>query len=51
LQNFAYRIDLEGEWMTFIASAALAFVITMITAGYHVLRAAIANPVKSLRDE
>lgn len=51
LQNFAYRIELEGEWMTFIASAALAFVITMITVGYHVLRAAIANPVKSLRDE
>lgn len=51
LQNFAYRIDLKGEWITFILSASLAFVITMVTVGYHVLRAAIANPVKSLRDE
>jgi len=51
LQNFAYRIDLEGEWITFIVSALLAFVITMVTVGYHVLRAAMANPVKSLRDE
>lgn len=51
LQNFAYRIELEGEWLTFIMSALLAFVITMVTVGYHVMRAAIANPVKSLRDE
>jgi putative ABC transport system permease protein len=51
LQNFAYRIELEGEWLTFIVSSLLAFAITMITVGYHVLRAAVANPVKSLRDE
>lgn len=51
LQNFAYRIDLEGEWPTFLISALLAFVITLITVGYHVVRAASANPVKSLRDE
>jgi putative ABC transport system permease protein len=51
LQKFAYRIALEGEWLTFIASALLAFAITLITVGYHVLRAASANPVKALRDE
>jgi putative ABC transport system permease protein len=51
LQNFAYRIQLEGEWMTFILSAFLAFVITLITVGFHVVRAASANPVKALRDE
>jgi putative ABC transport system permease protein len=51
LQNFAYRIDLEGEWLTFIVSALLAFVITLITVGFHVVRAASANPVKALRDE
>lgn len=51
LQNFAYRIELEGEWLTFIVSALLAFAITMVTVGYHVLRAAAANPVNSLRDE
>lgn len=51
LSNFAYRIELNDEWLTFILSAFLAFAITMITVGYHVLRAASANPVKSLRDE
>jgi putative ABC transport system permease protein len=51
LQNFAYRIELKGEWLTFILSALLAFVITLTTVGYHVMRAASANPVNSLRDE
>jgi putative ABC transport system permease protein len=51
LQNFAYRISLENEWATFLLSALLAIVITMITIGFHVLRAASANPVKALRDE
>ena len=51
LQNFAYRIELEGEWMTFIVSALLAFIITLITVGFHVVRAASANPVTALRDE
>jgi putative ABC transport system permease protein len=51
LQNFAYRIQLEGEWFTFLASALLAFAITLLTVGYHVIRAASANPVSSLRDE
>ncbi|MEJ1240539.1 ABC transporter permease [Chryseolinea sp. T2] len=51
LQNFAYRIQLGGEWLTFVMSAVIAFAITLLTVGYHVLRAAAANPVKSLRDE
>jgi putative ABC transport system permease protein len=51
LQNFAYRIELSSEWLTFIVSAMLAFAITLSTVGYHVIRAASANPVKSLRDE
>jgi putative ABC transport system permease protein len=51
LQNFAYRIELESEWLTFATAAILAFVITLITVGFHVVRAASANPVKSLRDE
>lgn len=51
LTNFAYHIELKGEWLTFVVSAVLAFVITFLTVGYHVLRAAHANPVKSLRDE
>jgi putative ABC transport system permease protein len=51
LQDFAYRIELKEEWFTFIVSAALAFIITLVTVGYHVIRAASVNPVKSLRDE
>lgn len=51
LQNFAYRIQLSGEWLTFVLSAFLAFTITLLTVGYHVVRAASANPVRSLRDE
>ena len=51
LQDFAYRIELKEEWFTFMVSAALAFIITLVTVGYHVIRAASVNPVKSLRDE
>lgn len=51
LRNFAYRIELQGEWPTFIFSAFLAIAVTAVTVGYYVLRAAVANPVKSLRDE
>jgi putative ABC transport system permease protein len=51
LQNFAYRIELSGEWLTFIVSALLAIAITFATVGFHVIRAASSNPVKSLRDE
>lgn len=51
LQRFAYRIALSDEWMTFVISALLALAITMLTIGFHVIRAASANPVKALRDE
>ncbi|HCW08674.1 MAG TPA: ABC transporter permease [Cytophagales bacterium] len=51
LQNFAFRIELDNEWSTFILSALIALAITFFTVGYHVVRAALANPVNSLRDE
>lgn len=51
LENFAYRIELPNEWSTFLVSALLAFLITLVTVGYHVIRAARLNPVRSLRDE
>jgi putative ABC transport system permease protein len=51
LQNFAYRIELQTQWPAFIVSAVLAIVITFATVGFHVIRTATANPVKSLRDE
>ena len=49
LQNFAYRINISG-WV-FVIAGALAILIALITVSYHAIRAALANPVKSLRTE
>ncbi|WP_276500544.1 ABC transporter permease [Terrimonas pollutisoli] len=49
LQDFAYRINI-GWWM-FVLAGLIAIVIAMITVGFHAVRTAIANPVKSLRAE
>lgn len=51
LQNFAYRIQITDEWPTFVIAALLAFGITFVTVGYHVIKASMGNPVKALRDE
>jgi len=51
LQNFSYRIEVTNEWSTFLLSALLAFIITLLTVGFHVVRAAVINPVRSLRDD
>ncbi len=49
LQNFAYRTALSG-WMFFAAGAA-AIGIALLTVGFQAMKAAMANPVKSLRTE
>ncbi|MFA6085226.1 ABC transporter permease [Mucilaginibacter sp.] len=49
LQNFAYRIDIH--WWVFAISALSALLITFVTVSYQSIKAAIANPVKSLRSE
>lgn len=49
LSGFAYRIDLG--WEIFVLSAAAALLIAILTVSYQSLRAATANPVKSLRYE
>jgi putative ABC transport system permease protein len=51
LQHFAYRIELQNEWPTFLVSAFVAFLLTLVTVGYHVVRAASSNPVNALRDD
>ena len=48
-QGFAYRIDLG--WEIFIFSAVLALVIAVLTVSYQAVKAAVANPVESLRYE
>jgi putative ABC transport system permease protein len=49
LQDFAYRIDLNG--MVFVIAAAGALAIALATVSLQGMRAASANPVNSLRDE
>jgi putative ABC transport system permease protein len=49
LQNFAYRIGL-GLW-PFVLAAVLAFAIALITVSYQSIKAALMNPVDSLRYE
>ncbi len=49
LKNFAYRIDI-GIW-TFVLSAVLVLLIAIMTVSYQSIKAAVANPVDSLRYE
>jgi ABC-type antimicrobial peptide transport system permease subunit len=49
LQNFAYRIQINA-WV-FVLSAAAALLIALFTISFQAIRAALANPVKSLRSE
>ncbi|MBJ2173102.1 ABC transporter permease [Aureibaculum sp. A20] len=49
LQNFAYRIDFS--WYIFAISGILAIVIALITVSFQAVKAALSNPVKSLRTE
>lgn len=49
LQNFAYKTPLS--WWVFILAAMVTFGIALITVGFKAVKAAIANPVKSLRTE
>ncbi|MDB5119911.1 MAG: FtsX-like permease family protein [Sphingobacteriales bacterium] len=49
LQNFAYRVDIT--WWVFALAGILAILIAFITISFQTIKAAIANPVKSLRSE
>jgi putative ABC transport system permease protein len=49
LQNFAYRIDIK-IWM-FMISALASLAIALLTVSYQTIKAATADPVKSLRYE
>jgi ABC-type antimicrobial peptide transport system permease subunit len=49
LQDFEYRIQIS--WWIFIEAGLLAIVIALITVSFQAIKAAIANPVKSLRTE
>ncbi len=49
LDAFAYRIELK--WWYFISAGLLALVISWLTVGFQTFKAAVANPIKSLRTE
>ena len=49
LEDFAYRISMP--WWMFLTAGILAAVIALITISFQAIKAALANPVKSLRTE
>ncbi|MDP4264633.1 MAG: ABC transporter permease [Bacteroidota bacterium] len=49
LEDFAYRVSISG-WV-FIAAGAAAVFIALLTLSFQAIKAAIANPIKSLRTE
>jgi putative ABC transport system permease protein len=49
LQDFAYRIDIP--WLAFISAAFIALFVALFTVSVQAIKAALMNPVKSLRTE
>lgn len=49
LQRYNYRINIE--WWVFALTGLLSALIAVITVSYQAIKAAVANPVKSLRSE
>ena len=49
LQDFAYHIDIQ--WWVFALAGTSAVAIAMATVSYQAIKAALVNPVNSLRSE
>ena len=49
LQNYPYRIEMS--WWLFASAGILVMLIALFTVSFQSIKAAIANPVKSLRTE
>lgn len=49
LQGYTYRIDIQ--WWVFVSAGILSVLIAFITVSYQAVKAAMSNPVKSLRTE
>jgi hypothetical protein len=49
LQNFVYRIEIS--YWVFLLAGVISLLIAMITVSSQAIKASMANPVESLRDE
>lgn len=49
LEDFAFRIELD--WWLFVLAAVVALGIALLTVSFQSIKAAVANPIKSLRNE
>jgi putative ABC transport system permease protein len=49
LKNYPYRVNIQ--WWVFALAGSISFLIALVTISYQAIRAAVANPVKSLRAE
>ncbi len=49
LQDFSYRVNIG--WWVFIMAGSVALLIALVTISFQAIKAAVANPVKSLRTE
>lgn len=49
LESFAYKINIG--WVVFVISGVIAVIIALLTVSFQSITAAIANPIKSLRNE
>ena len=49
LQDFAYRVPMQ--WWFFALAGGMALLIAFLTIGWQSVRAALANPVESLKSE
>jgi putative ABC transport system permease protein len=49
LKTYQYHIDIQ--WWVFAAAGLTAIIIALVTISFQAVKAALANPVKSLRSE
>ena len=49
LEDFAYRV--EVQWWTFVVSGFFALIVAILTISFQSIKAALMNPVKSLKSE
>jgi ABC-type antimicrobial peptide transport system permease subunit len=49
LSNYDYRIEIK--WQVFVMAGVAALIITLLTVSFQAIKAALSNPIKSLRTE